>query len=135
MKKIDREGRTTVLGKETAFDGFLKFTDNLRIQGAFSGSIDADGFLWIEKSAVCKTQYIKAASIIVEGVVHGQLTAADKIEIRAGSVVRGDLHAARIKIADGVSFEGAVEMMRDDAELGGTLFAMPPEQLKQKLHR
>lgn len=134
MKKIDKENQTTVFGKETMFDGFLRFTDNLHIRGSFSGSIDAQGFLWIEKDAVCKTQYIKASSIIIEGVVYGSLTAADKIEMRTGSVVHGDIHAARIKIADGVSFEGAVEMVRDNGELGGNLFSMRPDQLKQKLH-
>lgn len=135
MKKIDKEKKTTVLGKETVFDGCLKFTENLHIQGAFSGSIDAQGLLLIEKSAVCKTQYIKAASIVVEGIVYGPLTAADKIEIKTGSIVHGDLHAARIKIADGVSFEGSVEMLRDDAEFDVNLFSMQPEQFKQKLHR
>ena len=133
MKKIDKEKKLTVLGKETVFDGFLKFTEDLHIQGSFSGAIDAQGFLLIEKGAVCKTQYIRAASIIIEGTVYGSLTAADKIEMRTGSIVHGDVRAARIKIADGVSFEGAVQMIRDNAGVEGNLFSMHPEQLKQKL--
>ena len=44
MKKIDKEKKLTVLGKETVFDGFLKFTEDLHIQGTFSGAIDAQGF-------------------------------------------------------------------------------------------
>ena len=133
MKKIDKEKKLTVLGKETVFDGFLKFTEDLHIQGAFSGAIDAQGFLLIEKGAVCKTQYIRAASIIIEGTVYGSITAADKIELRTGSVVRGDVRAARIKIADGVSFEGAVHMIRDAAGAENSLFSLQPDQLKQKL--
>ena len=130
MKKIDKEKKLTVLGKETVFDGFLKFTEDLHIQGTFSGAIDAQGFLLIEKGAVCKTQYIRAASIVIEGTVYGSLTAADKIEMKVGSVVHGDVH---IKIADNVSFEGAVQMIRDNAGIEGSLFSMHPEQLKQKL--
>ena len=133
MKKADKEKKLTVLGKETVFDGFLKFTEDLHIQGSFSGAIDAQGFLLIEKGAVCRTQYIRAASIIVEGTVYGSLTAADKIEMRTGSVVRGDIRAARIKIADGVSFEGALHMIRDTSGVDSSLFSMQPEQLKQKL--
>lgn len=133
MKKIDKEKKLTVLGKETVFDGFLKFTEDLHIQGAFSGAIDAQGFLQIEKGAVCRTQYIRAASIIIEGTVYGSVTAADKIEMRTGCVVRGDVRAARIKIADGVSFEGAVQMIRDTAGVEGSLFSIQPGRLKQKL--
>lgn len=133
MKKIDKEKKLTVLGKETVFDGFLKFTEDLHIQGIFSGAIDAQGFLLIGKGAVCKTQYIRAASIVIEGTVYGSLTAADKIEIKTGSIVHGDVRAARIKIADGVSFEGAVHMIRDNAGIDANLFSMHPDQLKQKL--
>ncbi|MEL3905928.1 MAG: polymer-forming cytoskeletal protein [Treponema sp.] len=133
MKKIDKEKKLTVLGKETVFDGLLKFTEDLHIQGTFSGAIDAQGFLLIEKGAVCRTQYIRAASIIVEGTVYGSLTAADKIEMKTGSVVHGNIRAARIKIADGVSFEGSVQMIRNTAAVDGNLFSMHPEQLKQKL--
>ena len=133
MRKIDKEKKLTVLGKETVFDGFLKFTEDLHIQGSFSGAIDAQGFLLIEKDAVCKTQYIRAASITIEGTVYGSLTAADKIEMRTGSVVHGDVRAARIKIADGVSFEGAVHMIRDTSGIDTQLFSMHPDQLKQKL--
>jgi len=134
MRKINKEKKLTVLGKETEFDGFLKFTEDLHIQGTFSGAIDAQGSLLIEKGALCKTRSIKAASIIVEGTVYGSLTAADKIEMRSGSVVRGDVRAARVKIADGVSFEGSVHMIGDTSGLDVNLFSMYPKQLKQKLH-
>lgn len=133
MRKADKEKKLTVLGKETVFGGFLKFTEDLHIQGSFSGAIDAQGFLLIEKTAECRVQYIRAASIIVEGTVYGSLTAADKIEMKSGSIVHGDVRAARIKIADGVSFEGTVQMIRDNAGGEGNLFSMHPEQFKQKL--
>ena len=53
--------------------------------------------------------------------------------MKAGSIVHGDVHAARIKIADNVSFEGAVHMIRDNAGIDANLFSMHPEQLKHKL--
>jgi len=133
MKKINKEKKITVLGKGTVFNGFLKFTEDLHIQGSFSGAIDAQGFLLIEKGAVCKTQYIRAASIIIEGTVYGSLTAADKIEMKSGSIVHGDVRAVHIKIADDVSFEGAVHMIRDTAAIDGNIFSMHTDQFKQKL--
>ncbi|MGP1576253.1 MAG: bactofilin family protein [Treponema sp.] len=133
MKKIYKEKKLTVLGKETSFEGLLNFTDDLHILGTFSGAIDAQGVLVIGKEAVCKTQYIRAASIIIEGTVHGTLTAADRVEMKSGSTVHGNVTAARIKIADGVAFEGAVRMIRDSAITENNLFSMQPAQLKENL--
>ena len=133
MKKNDKEKNITILGKETVFDGVLQFNDVLHIQGSFFGAIDSTGFLLIEKNSVCKTEYIKAESIIIEGTVYGTLTAADRIEMKTGSAVYGDITAARIKIADGVAFEGAVNMIKDASFVENSLFSMQSEQLKEKL--
>ena len=133
MKKNDKEKNITILGKETVFDGVLQFSDVLHIQGSFLGSIDSTGFLLIEKTSVCKTKYIKAESIIIEGTVYGALTAADRIEMKTGSAVYGDVTAARIKIADGVAFEGAVHMIKDESFIENSLFSMQSEQLKERL--
>ncbi len=133
MKKNNNERKLTVLGKETALEGMLQFTDDLHILGSFSGAIDAKGFLLVGKDAVCKTDYIKAASIIIEGTVHGTLTAADRIEMKPGCAVYGDITASRIKIADDVLFEGAVTMIQDTALVENSLFSIQTSQLKQKL--
>ena len=43
----------TILGSETSFDGVLEFTDNLKINGKFNGTINSNGNLDIDKAAVC----------------------------------------------------------------------------------
>lgn len=135
MKRSDKNKyRTwTVLGKETVFDGVLKFSENLKIEGSFTGAIDAKGALVIAESANCKVQYIKAASIIVEGTVLGSLSALKEMELRAGCFVKGDVSASRLKIADNVSFEGAIKMVNDVSSVAVNMFSAETAQLKDEI--
>lgn len=119
MSKVsekEQELSTTVLGKETVFIGNLKFTDNLCIQGKFEGTIDARGSLVIDKTADCKVDYINASAITVEGKVLGNINAADRLEIKTGSEVRGNIKTAKLRIAEGVLLDGQVEMIRPNVE-------------------
>jgi len=129
----ERDKDITVFGEQTRFEGVLRFTEELHIAGTFDGTIDAQGTLVIKKGAVCKSDYIKAASIVVEGSVTGDVTAGDRIEMRTGSFVRGNITTSRLKIYDGVSFEGSVEMIRSSSTID--LFAGRAEVLKDSLRR
>ncbi len=124
----------TILGEKTRFSGTLKFTEDLHIAGKFEGTIDAEGILLVRKGAICKADYVRAASIVVEGVVHGDLTAGDRVDMHAGSSVHGNVTASRLKIADGVDFEGSVEMIRANQD-GFDLFSSRADILKNQLSR
>lgn len=106
---------TTTLGRETSFSGKLKFKDSLRIQGRFDGEIDAEGRLVIDSEAVVNARRVKAASVIIGGVVHGDIEASDRLEMLPSAKVYGNVRTARLRIADGVVFEGRCEMIRDSA--------------------
>lgn len=127
----DKERDVTVFGEKTKFRGVLKFTEELHIAGIFDGTIDSQGALVIKKGAVCTSDYIKAASIVLEGSVQGDLTAGDRIEMRSGSSVRGNVSASRLRIADGVLFEGTVNMIRSNSDID--LFSTRSEELKNQI--
>lgn len=133
-KEKVKERDLTVLGEKTKFNGVLKFTEDLHIAGRFEGTIDAEGSLFVRKGATCSADYVRAASIVVEGVIHGDLTAGDRVDMHAGSSVRGNVTASRLKISDGVNFEGAVEMIRV-SDGGVDLFSSRAEILKAQLSR
>ncbi len=129
----EKETEVTVFGEKTRFKGTLKFTEELHIAGSFEGSIDAQGALLIRKGAVVTTDYVRAASIVVEGSVRGDLTAGDRIEMKSGSSVRGNVSSSRLRIADGVAFEGSVEMIRPVGDVD--LFSTRTDALKASLRR
>ncbi|HUW39662.1 MAG TPA: polymer-forming cytoskeletal protein [Rectinemataceae bacterium] len=103
----------TTLGKETSFTGTLRFKDSLRIKGNFEGEIDAMGRLVIDADATVSARRIRATSVIVGGIVRGDIEAADRLELLPTAKVYGNVRTARLRIADGVIFEGTCEMIRD----------------------
>lgn len=133
-KEKVKERDLTILGEKTRFHGILKFSEDLQIAGKFDGTINATGNLVVRKGASCTADYIRAASIVVEGTVQGDMTAGDRVDMHAGSTVRGNVTASRLKIADGVSFEGSVEMIRASQE-GFDLFSSRSDFLKSQLAR
>ena len=55
---------------------------------------------------------INAREIIVLGKVRGNVTASDRVDIRAEGAVIGDLSAPRISIEDGAFFKGSIDIRR-----------------------
>ena len=125
--------RVVVFGSSTSFNGFLRFKESLCIQGRFKGNIDASGALIVDKGAVVEADHITVTSLIVYGTVIGAVHASDKIDLFPGAEVRGDLTAARLRIADGVLFEGQCSMtgISKDVEI----FSRPTEEIKAELQR
>jgi len=83
------------------------------IRGHFEGDIVAKGALYIDEGASVNVGRIRAMSIVVAGSVHGDLEAVDKVEFRPTAQIRGNVKTAKLRIADGVLFEGRCEMVRD----------------------
>ena len=136
MAKTDgkkREGRVVVFGNSTSFNGVLRFRESLCIQGKFRGTIEASGALIVDKGAVVEADHISVSSLMVYGTVIGAVHAVDKIDMFPGAEVRGDLTAARLRIADGVLFEGQCSMTGISKEV--EIFSRPTEEIKAELQR
>lgn len=108
----DNLGMRTTLGKETRFNGVMRFKDSLKIDGRFEGEIISSGFLYVEHGAEIKAD-IKVGSVVIGGVVHGNIEAVDKLEMLSTGKVYGNIKTKVLKIADGVVFEGKCEMIKN----------------------
>ena len=137
MTKTDSKKKNgssvVVFGNSTSFNGHLRFKEALCIQGKFKGTIDASGSLIVDKGAVVEADRISVSSLKVYGTVIGAIHAHDKIDMFPGAEVRGDVTAARLRIADGVLFEGQCSMtgISKDVEI----FSRPTEEIKAELQR
>lgn len=134
MKEQDKRGEAgtvTVFGAGTSFEGVLRFKETLHIRGKFKGTIEATGALIVEKGALVETDRISVTSLTVAGTVSGAVRALDKVEMMSGSVVRGDVVTSRLRIADGVLFDGSCAMtgVEEDVEI----FARPTAEIKSEL--
>ena len=118
----------TTLGEETCFNGIMRFENSLKIDGNFEGQIMSNGFLYIEHKAVV-TADIKVGSIVIGGVVKGNIEATEKLEMLSTGQVYGNIKTAKLKFADGVVFEGKCEMIRNPKEID--IFSASVEQVKK----
>jgi cytoskeletal protein CcmA (bactofilin family) len=106
------EKARTRFSRKTKFDGTLKYSNSLRIDGAFKGDIVSGGSLFVDKDAIVRAD-IKVSSIRIEGIVHGNINASESIEILSGAKVYGNIRTRQLKIDDGVLFKGKCEMIKD----------------------
>ena len=134
-----RDGRkkdisdVVILGKTTSFTGILKFETTLRIQGSFRGTIEASGDLIVDKDAVVEADHITVSSLTVYGSISGAVQAVDKVDMMSGARVHGDVSAAKLRIADGVLFDGKCKMTNVDKDV--EIFHRPTEEIKADLQR
>jgi cytoskeletal protein CcmA (bactofilin family) len=137
MTKIDEKKKDNspmvVFGNCTSFNGLLRFKETLCIQGRFKGTIEATGALIVDKGAVVEADHISVTSLIVYGTVVGAVHAMDQVDMLSGAEVRGDVSAARLRIADGVLFEGQCSMTGVEKEV--EIFSRPTEEIKAELQR
>ncbi|MDR2742182.1 MAG: polymer-forming cytoskeletal protein [Treponema sp.] len=124
---------TVFFGNGTNFNGLLRFKETLCIQGKFTGTIEATGALIVDREAVVEADHISVASLTVFGTVIGVVNAIDKIDMMSGAEVRGDMTSLRLRIADGVLFEGQCRMTSVEKEV--EIFSRPTEEIKAELQR
>ena len=88
-----------VLSSDVEIKGIVKFTNDLVVDGKIEGEISSDG------NARIKAE-VKTATVIVYGKVHGNLTATDRVELKASAEVVGDIKAKTLSIEAGAIFVG-----------------------------
>ncbi len=103
----------TELSDSTFFDGVMKFDDSLRINGKYKGSVVAKGLLVLGPKAQIKGN-IECDEVIIGGELRGNVTAHKRLELFDSARLYGDIKTAKLKIADGVVFEGKCEMTKVD---------------------
>ena len=108
------------IGKSVLIKGELSGSEDLTIEGQVEGKIELrQNILTIGPNAKIKAQ-VFAKSIVIQGEVHGNVTATEKVDIRDAGSVDGDLSAPRVAISDGAHFRGSIDMQR-----GGEKAAKP----------
>jgi cytoskeletal protein CcmA (bactofilin family) len=98
-----------ILSSDVEIKGSIKFQKELLIDGKVEGEINSDGILTIGENADIRGE-IKTKSITVYGKVHGNITVAERCELKSKCTLQGDLKAARLVIEEGATFIGKSEV-------------------------
>ena len=110
----------TVVGENTVIKGALQGDEDLTIYGRVEGTINLSQTLIIEASGIVAAD-IEVQDAIVSGVVVGNITASNSVQITEEGRMVGDLSAPRVIIVDGASFKGHVDMGDLEAPVGERL--------------
>jgi cytoskeletal protein CcmA (bactofilin family) len=96
---------TTTIGEDSFFEGRFAIRGSLRIDGKFEGQALLVDQLQIGPKGKVKTA-IMATSVVVEGLIIGNISASRRILLLSTARVLGDIKTPELIIQDGVILEG-----------------------------
>jgi len=109
-KRGDSQQMNGFIGKGVAITGKLEFEGSVRIDGKFSGEIDAiNGTLLVGEGAIMEAKAVIDTAII-SGEFKGDIEGKSRIELKGPGKMFGNIKTTNLTIGEGVIFEGTCEM-------------------------
>lgn len=98
------------IGKTVVIRGELKGSEDLVVDGQLEGTVNlSEGRLTIGPNANVAAD-LSAKDVLIMGRLQGNIVASGRVELRAGSVVEGDVRALRLAVEDNAVFRGKVDL-------------------------
>jgi cytoskeletal protein CcmA (bactofilin family) len=98
------------LGRSVVIKGELSASEDLTLYGHMDGSVKLpDHTLTIGPDADIRAE-VAAKAVVIMGALTGNVTASERVEIRATGSVTGDIASPRFAMVDGGRLQGKVEM-------------------------
>ncbi len=107
----------SIVGEGTSFRGELELNGLLRIDGDFSGTIRTTGkvLVGVNGRAECT---INAGTVVVGGVVKGNIYAEEKVLVLSTGMMIGNIHTPRLIAEEGVVLHGACLVRHPESRAG-----------------
>lgn len=100
---------TSVLGPGINWQGNLRGSGGIRIEGTFEGDISVRGMVVIGETGRVNCETLRANTVIVAGSVRGNII-SEKLEIRSTGRVWGDVVTVAFATEEGAFLRGQVRM-------------------------
>lgn len=93
--------------------GTLKLPDDRTVTCMVDGEIVCPSTVTIARGVKVKAR-IKAQSVVIFGTVEGEVHAAERAVLKGSSTLHGDIHAARVLVEEGATFNGKSHVRSKD---------------------
>ena len=114
VKSPRSDERITYIGKSLVIKGEVSGSEPIHIEGKIEGPISLrDCHINVGRDAVVSSN-MQAGEVIIRGTVDGNVTASDRVEVRSGGSLTGNVCAGRISIEYGAYYHGKVDMRLPD---------------------
>ena len=111
--KVDDISINTILGKGSSITGDLRINGFVRLDGDIDGNLETDGNVIIGDNARIRGD-VKAKSVIISGIVVGNIIAQEGIKILSEAAVLGDVISRKVQIDDKATFNGKCIYIKDE---------------------
>jgi cytoskeletal protein CcmA (bactofilin family) len=108
---------TTIIGESILISGSLNGDEDLTVRGRVEGTLTLTKTLVVEPTGVVKAE-VQVKNCVIAGVIVGNVTATESVEITKEGRMVGDIAAPRVIIVDGASFRGRIDMGEVDVDAG-----------------
>jgi cytoskeletal protein CcmA (bactofilin family) len=112
----DKHQFIAFVGHGVTVKGVINYTGTVKIDGHFEGEINTEGVLMVGCEAVINAQIV-AGSVVSYGTIIGNITASDKVSLKAPGVFNGSVKAPVLCMEEGVIFTGQLEMSEKAPQL------------------
>jgi len=123
-------GDQATIGKGLLVKGEITGSESLYIDGKVEGSINLPGNRVTVGRNGQVAASINAREIVVLGKIRGNVSASDRVDIRAEGSLSGDVSAARISIEDGAYFKGGIDIRKPEPKAAPAAAPVAPEAPK-----
>lgn len=100
---------TSVIGSSIQVKGRLSGNGGVRIEGSFEGEIALEGLLVVAESGRVTCENLHAKTVVVMGIVQGNIT-AERVEIRRTGRVWGNVTTSAFATEEGAFLRGQIRM-------------------------
>ena len=102
---LKNEGANSFIGEKSYFEGKFLINGTIQINGKFEGAVLKVDQIQIGQSGRVKAN-LEASSVMVEGIVIGNIKASTRIMLLPTARVLGDIKTPELLIQNGVILEG-----------------------------
>jgi cytoskeletal protein CcmA (bactofilin family) len=103
------ESGDLLLGAGAEFEGKLTFKGTVRIDAKLTGSIVTNDVLVVGEHARIDAE-ITCGTVVIHGVVNGNIVAKSAVELRRSAKVRGNVQTPSLQVEKGAVLQGEVKM-------------------------
>ena len=105
--------RPTHISKTLYLKGAITGSEDLYVDGKLEGSVELpNNSMTVGVNGQVQAN-VTAREVVILGKLNGNVTAGDRVEIRAQGALTGDVSAARISIEDGAFFKGGIDIRKN----------------------
>ncbi|MFW5710004.1 MAG: bactofilin family protein [Bacteroidota bacterium] len=112
LAKTGGDVANNVIGESSYFTGRFLINGSLRIDGRFEGKYLQADQLYIGSNGKIRTN-INAVSVIIEGMVIGNINASNRVLLMPTAKILGDIKTPELIIQNGVILEGRCTIAND----------------------